>query len=169
MMLKPVLKGHWYALLSAAAGVVLLMLWWCFVRNVILVGSCRFYLEAVTYEQTRGSRIFFLYRIRRVRRIAGAMLRKYLYQWLWSLTIIGGWIKGYSYMMVPYLLAENPELTGREAVTVSREMMDGHKQEAFLLDCSFLGWTLLSFLTLGLVNMFYANSYRAGAKTMFYL
>ena len=169
MMLKPVLKGHWYALLSAAAGVVLLMLWWCFVRNVILVGSCRFYLEAVTYEQTRGSRIFFLYRIRRVRRIAGAMLRKYLYQWLWSLTIIGGWIKGYSYMMVPYLLAENPELTGRAAVTVSREMMDGHKREAFWLDCSFLGWTLLSLLTLGLVNMFYANSYRAGAKTMFYL
>ena len=169
MLLRPVLKGHWYALFSAAAGVVLLMLWWCFVRNVILVGSCRFYLELVTYEQTGGSRIFFLYRIRRVCRIAGAMLRRYLYQWLWSLTIIGGWIKHYSYMMVPYLLAENPELTGKKAIAVSREMMRGHKREAFLLDCSFLGWTLLSIVTLGLVNMLYTNPYRAGAKTMFYL
>ena len=167
MLLRPVLKGHWYALFSAAAGVVLLMLWWCFVRNVILVGSCRFYLELVTYEQTGGSRIFFLYRIRRVCRIAGAMLRRYLYQWLWSLTIIGGWIKHYSYMMVPYLLAENPELTGKKAIAVSREMMRGHKREAFLLDCSFLGWTLLSIVTLGLVNMLYTNPYRAGAKPCF--
>ena len=40
--------------------------------------------------------------------------------WLWSLTIVGGIIKRYSYAMVPYIVAENPDLGARQAVTLSR-------------------------------------------------
>lgn len=43
----------------------------------------------------------------------------------WSLTIVGLPIKHYSYKMVPYLLAENPNLKPREAIMLSRQMMDG--------------------------------------------
>ena len=97
------------------------------------------------------------------------MLRKSLYQGLWYLTLAGGWIKGYSYMMVPYLAAENPDIKGREAIAVSRKMMRGNKWNAFLMDCSFLGWNLLSLFTLGLINIFYANPYKQGARAELYL
>ncbi|MCI8465933.1 MAG: DUF975 family protein [Lachnospiraceae bacterium] len=169
LLLDPLLEGAWLSLISAAAGAALLFFWWLLIRNIIQVGSCRFFLEAHTYNNTKGNRIFFLYKIGRMWRVALIMLRKFLYQWLWSLTIIGGWIKGYSYLMVPYLAAENPNLKGREAIDISRQMMQGNKWRAFVLDCSFLGWHLLSILTLGLVDILYANPYKAGARAELYL
>ena len=169
LILDPSIDGAWLSLISAAVGAALLFFWWLLVRNIIRVGGCRFFLEADTYNHTKGNRIFFLYRIRRVWAVARIMLRKSLYQWLWSLTVIGGWIKGYSYMMVPYLAAENPDIKGREAIRISRKMMQGNKWKAFLMDCSFLGWSLLSTITLGLVNILYANPYKAGAKAELYL
>ena len=169
LILDPIIDGAWLSLISAAVGAALLFFWWLLVRNIIRVGGCRFFLEADTYNHTKGNRIFFLYRIRRVWAVARIMLRKSLYQWLWSLTVIGGWIKGYSYMMVPYLAAENPDIKGREAIRISRKMMQGNKWKAFLMDCSFLGWSLLSTITLGLVNILYANPYKAGAKAELYL
>ena len=169
LFLDPILEGAWLSLISAAAGAALLFFWWLLVRNIIQVGSCRFFLEAHTYRVTKGNRIFFLYKVGRMWRVALIMLRKFLYQWLWSLTIVGGWIKGYSYMMVPYLAAENPNIKGGEAIRVSRQMMKGNKWRAFLLDCSFLGWHLFSYLTLGLLDILYANPYKAGARAALYL
>ena len=60
---------------------------------------------------------------------------------------------------MPYLLAEHPELSGTQAITLSRQMMNGHKGRAFVLDLSFLGWILLSALTLGILGVFYVNPY----------
>ena len=79
---------------------------------------------------------------------------------LWTcLFIIPGIIKSYSYRMVPYILADNPELGAVEAITLSRQMMDGNKGRAFLLDLSFIGWTILTIITLGIVGLFWANPY----------
>lgn len=55
----------------------------------------------------------------------------------------------FSYAMVPYLLRDYPELTWREAMQTSREMMNGHKMELFVLQMTFLGWAILAILTLG--------------------
>ena len=52
--------------------------------------------------------------------------------------------------MTPYILIDHPELPVNEAITKSREMMNGHKLELFALQFSFIGWSLLSMLTLGL-------------------
>jgi uncharacterized membrane protein len=82
---------------------------------------------------------------------------------LWSLLlIIPGIVKYYEYLMVPYLLAENPYLSREEAFAESKRMMDGEKWNAFVLDLSFLGWILLSELTAGLVGVFYVNPYVNG-------
>jgi len=63
---------------------------------------------------------------------------------LWSLLfIIPGIIKSYSYAMTPYILAEHPEMTAREAITKSRHLMDGNKLRLFCLSFSFIGWGLL--------------------------
>ena len=67
-----------------------------------------------------------------------------LYTILWSLLfVIPGLIKQYSYAMTPYILAEHPEMTANEAITRSREIMDGNKWRLFCLGFSFIGWSLL--------------------------
>ena len=48
-----------------------------------------------------------------------------LYQMLWSLTIVGGVIKYFSYYLVPYIAAENPDISPREAINLSRRLMKG--------------------------------------------
>lgn len=84
------------------------------------------------------------------------------FQFLWSLTLIGGVIKRYSYFLVPYIAAENPDVRALEAVTLSRRMMRGHKWECFLMEMSFLGWVILGGATLGISEIFYSNPYRMG-------
>ena len=89
---------------------------------------------------------------------------------LWSmLFLIPGIIKAYSYRMVPYIIKDNPELSATEVITRSREMMDGNKGRAFLMDLSFIGWFLLSLVTLCLSEVFWSGPYYENAKAAFYL
>lgn len=82
------------------------------------------------------------------------------YVFLWSLLlIVPGIVKGYEYRMIPYLLAENPRLSKAEAFRLSKQMMDGEKGHAFLLDLSFIGWVLLTVCTCGLLGLFYVAPY----------
>lgn len=91
-----------------------------------------------------------------------------LYVFLWSLLfIIPGIIAEYSYAMTPFIMAEHPELTASEAITASKELMDGHKGELFVLNLSLLGWTLLCILTLNIGNL-WLNPYRNAAYAAFY-
>jgi uncharacterized membrane protein len=64
--------------------------------------------------------------------------------------LIGIFILNYAYRMVPYIIQEYPELSPREALKLSREMMRGHKWNLFVLDLTFMGWVLLTILTLGI-------------------
>ena len=92
--------------------------------------------------------------------IVKTMFLKQLYIFLWTLLfIVPGIIKGYEYRMIPYILAENPEISSREAFDMSRQMMDGNKWAAFVLDLSFLGWMILSVFTCGILAIFYVNPY----------
>ncbi|MBQ4416795.1 MAG: DUF975 family protein [Butyrivibrio sp.] len=89
---------------------------------------------------------------------------------LWTmLLVIPGIIKAYSYRLVPYLIKDHPELSATETITRSRELMNGHKMEAFILDLSFIGWYLLGVITLNLVNIFWTDPYRHSASAAFYL
>ena len=59
-------------------------------------------------------------------------------------------------------------MTARQAITLSRRMMKGHKWECFLFELSFLGWEVLGALTLGLLNIFYTNPYKMAAFARYY-
>ena len=92
--------------------------------------------------------------------VVGGMFLKDLFLFFWTLLfIIPGIIKSYSYRMVPYILADQPELSATAAITRSRQMMKGNKWRTFVLDLSFILWWLLSFLTLGLVGLFFVHPY----------
>ena len=139
-----------------------------FVANMLRVGECRFFLESRKYRDTKISKILFLYRHRIFKEPAKIMFFRWLYNGLWYLTIVGGIIKAYEYRMIPYIIAENHEVTRAEAFALSKEMMRGQKWKAFMLDVSFLGWEILSILTFGLVGIFYLNSYMMAADTELY-
>ena len=62
--------------------------------------------------------------------------------------------------MIPYLLADHPEMTRKEAFAASKAMMKGNKWKAFVLDLSFILWSMLGALTLGIVTVFYVEPYR---------
>lgn len=79
----------------------------------------------------------------------------------WTLLfVIPGIVKMYEYQMIPYLLAENPNLTKEQAFALSKQMMTGNKWNAFILDVSFIGWDFLSACTLGILAIFYVQPYK---------
>lgn len=83
-----------------------------------------------------------------------------LFTGLWSLLfVIPGIIKSYEYRMIPYILAENPQMSSKDAFAKSKEMMSGNKWKAFVLDWSFIGWHILGILTLGIAEIFYVAPY----------
>ena len=90
----------------------------------------------------------------------GAMFLTDLFLFLWfCLLFIPGIIKSYSYRMVPYILADHPEYGAMEAIKESCRIMKGNKFKAFLLDLSFIGWFILTAITLGILGLFYVNPY----------
>jgi uncharacterized membrane protein len=87
------------------------------------------------------------------------MFKKSVLIFLWSLLlVIPGIIKSYEYRMIPYLLAENPNMNPDRAFEISKMMTDGEKFEIFVLDLSFIGWYMLGALFFGLGG-FFVNPY----------
>lgn len=102
--------------------------------------------------------------------VVKTMFLKNLYIVLWTLLfIIPGFVKLYEYRMIPYLMAEYPDMASDEAFRISREMMMGNKWETFVLDLSFFGWNILSALTLGLTGIFYSGPYQILTNAALYL
>lgn len=91
------------------------------------------------------------------------------FTFLWSmLFVIPGIIRGYAYSQARYIVADNPNMTARQALKESIRIMRGHKWEYFVLELSFIGWNLLTLLTFGL-SAIYSSPYKAAAKANFYL
>lgn len=91
-----------------------------------------------------------------------------LFTLLWSLLlVVPGIIKGISYSMSYYILAENPELSALEAINKSKQITQGHKWEIFVTHLSFMGWAIVCSLTMGIgylwlvpyINITMANIY----------
>lgn len=143
-------------------------LFWFLVQNTYPVIIRRIFLEGLNYSRVTPQRFLFLLRIKKWLKASRIMFVRYIFYTLWCLTIGGILIKRYSYFMVPYIAAENPDMNGREAVTLSRRIMQGHKWECFVLELSFLGWQILGLLTFGLFNVLYTNPYKTAVFTQYY-
>lgn len=129
-----------------------------FIGNIFEVGSDRFFIvNTVTVASI--SEIFHGFTTRYLRNVITLLLRT-IYIALWSLLfVIPGIVKTYSYRLVPYILADDPEISCSEAFRLSRSLMRGNKWRAFVLDLSFIGWEILSAFTLGLLHIFYVGPY----------
>ena len=146
-----------FSIVAGTSSIVTLLLN-AFVFRPLEIGGRHFFLNnsdgrANIYDFIDGFRFNYLNNVL-------TMFLRDLFVALWTmLFIIPGIVKMYAYSLVPYILAENPEIGAMDAIKLSNEMMKGHKWKAFLLDLSFIGWIILTILTFGLVGVFFANPY----------
>ena len=150
----------------------LLMLLGILVLEPICVGGARFFLDNAKKpeEQTSLNRLTMAFRDRNYMNIVLNLLWRDIMITLWSLLlVIPGIIKSYEYRMVPYLLAEYPEMRRKDVFQKSKEMMYGQKWKAFLLDWSLFFWDYLSILTFGLAGIFFVYPYEHAVNAELYL
>lgn len=137
--------------------VIGLVLTW-FVKNPFIVGCKSFFLKNRVENATFGC-VMDGFR-GNYGRVVVTMLFKDLLIFVGTLLlIIPEIILTYSFRMVPYILAENPDMEATEVLKLSRDMMQGNKWNAFVLDLSFLGWILLTICTCGILGIFYVSPY----------
>lgn len=141
---------------------------WIFLINMYQVISRRIFLEGRVYKKVPMQRFLFLLRIKSWTRTSWTMFVTSAFYSLWCLTLVGIFIKRYSYILVPYIVAENPKIKTLDAINLSRKMMDGHKWECFKLEMSYIGWVILGGLTFGLTEILYSNPYRIATITEYY-
>lgn len=134
--------------------------------SIISVGYARFNLDLVDRGEPGFETLFGYFSYWKTTAIARLLQSVYIL--LWSLLfIIPGIIATYSYAMTEFILAEKPDLTASEAIARSKEMMSGNRWRLFCLHFSFIGWDILSSLTLGIGNL-WLRPYKQAANAAFY-
>ncbi len=160
--------GPGMMLVFSSISIIFAFFYQIFISNILLVGEKRFFLENRSYRKTLVSKIFFLFKLRCIRHPAWIMFLRSLFQILWNITIVGGIVKHYEYILIPYILAENPKISRKDAFFLSKQLMRRSKWKFFLLDLSFLGWQILSLFTLGLLDLLFVNPYITACRTELY-
>lgn len=120
------------------------------VGGAVTLGYVKFNLKLVDYKPASFADLFSEFH-----RFGTGFLMQFLrnlYTALWSLLfVIPGIYAAYGYAMTPYILLENPEMTANEAITESKNLMNGNRWRLFCLEISFIGWNILCLLfTFGL-------------------
>ena len=134
----------------------------------LTVGEKRYFIKARNGEDTKVGIMAEVFKKGSWKNIAVTMILRDIYNLLWFITIIGGFIKLYEYKMIPYILADNPKIEKKKAFELSKQMMNGNKWKAFVLDLSFIFWNILSILTFGILNILYVNPYKVATSTELY-
>lgn len=144
------------SLFAAIMGVALIFLIWGIVIFIIggatTLGYVKYNLAIVDDKDPELKEIFSQYH--RLGTGFGMQFFRAIFTFLWSLLlVIPGIIACYRYYMTPFILVENPEMTAREAIAESKELMKGNKWRLFCLELSFIGWELLAVLIMWIVMM----------------
>lgn len=151
-----------------ATGGTLFTLLGIFVIPIFEIGCDKFFVRNATDDASLGD-VLDGFRNGYGKNVLTMFLVK-LFIVLWTfLLVIPGIVKSYSYMLVPYILADTPNVSRKEAILLSRQLMNGNKMDAFVLDLSFIGWEILNALTVGILGVFYVNPYIHATKAELYL
>ena len=139
-----------------------------YIVNVLPVINRRLFLEGRVYAKLPLDRLVYLMRIRKQMHVAFVKLVKSIILTVMNFTVVGGIYFYYAYYLVDYILAENPTISLKDALSLSRNMMKGHKLECFKWQFSMAGWYILDVCTFGISAIFYSNMYRMSVMCEFY-
>lgn len=133
-----------------------------FLLNPLRLGAIKYFIEAARGEKKAGDigLIGYAFGGGRYKNIVKTLFLRDLYVFFWSLLfLIPGIIKSYEYAMIPYILAERPDLETEKIFALSKRMMSGDKCNVFILDMSFIGWMFIVLFSFGLASVFYVGPY----------
>lgn len=159
----PIVTTIVFGLLGAAAivGTAIGLVYAFFVGNPVRVGMSHFFLSS-RKGNVDFPKMFYAFKAGQYMDIVKAMAWRFLFTFLWLLAlIIPGIIKAYAYSMVPYILADNPNIGYDRALKLSMDMTRGYKFRIFVLQLSFLGWFLLGLILCGVSVLFVMPYYEA--------
>lgn len=138
------------------------------ILSPLAMGLIDWYRRTI-YRRTPLTEVFAQYTGGRFWGAIGTTVLIAVYTWLWSLLfIVPGIIKAYSYSQARFIKAENPNIPASRAIELSMIMMNGHKWELFVMQFTFIGWFLLSALTLHILGIVYVFPYYIAALTFAY-
>ncbi len=168
--IDPLIDGKMLGFALAAFGIIALIVllvgiaFRIFLGYPLEIGGRKFFVQSSRYSAdlnhlgygfTKGNYLSMV----------KTMFFRDLYTFFWSLLfIIPGIVKYYAYSMVPYILADNPQMETDQAISMSMSLTKGHKLNMWVLDLSFIGWYILGTLALGIGTLFvlpYENATKA--------
>jgi len=119
------------------------------ISGALALGVATFFLAIARGQEAQLPMVFGGFQ--RFGSALGAYFFMALFTILWTLLlIIPGIIASLSYSMTYYIMADDPSIGCRDAISRSKEMMNGMKWKFFCLGFRFIGWSLLCCLTLGI-------------------
>lgn len=119
------------------------------INSLLMLGFNSFYLKLSRGEQVTYKELFSKTNMFSVALLSIILMS--IFVTLWSLLlVIPGIIAAISYSQFPYILLDNPNMSAMDAIKMSKNMMQGHKADYFVLMLSFIGWSILAALTLGI-------------------
>ncbi len=134
--------------------------------STVTLGYSKFNLAIIDVREAKIGNLFEYFKIWKSAAIM--QLLRFVYIFLWSLLfIIPGVVASYSYSMTPYIMAEFPEISPKEALRASQKLMYGNRYRLFCLDVSFIGWHILAILSFG-IGYLWLTPYINAAKADFY-
>ncbi len=137
------------------------------IGGAVTLGYVRFNLNLVDRKPAAFADLFSGFH-----RFGTAFLMQLLravFTFLWSLLfVIPGIYAAYGYAMTPYILLENPNMTANEAITASKQLMDGNRFRLFCLEISFLGWAILCVLLTCGIGYLWLVPYMEASFAAFY-
>ena len=145
---------------------LILLLYQVFFANVLACGE-----SAAALTLWRGQALHAEYAFcgfSDYKRIMTGRLYHAVISFLWLLIPVYGLTRLYSYLMVPFILINKPQLSAKEAMSYSRAIMQGYRWKYFCLRLSFIGWRLLNSFTYGILGIFYVYPYYDAACAGFY-
>lgn len=131
------------------------------------IGTTAFFISLIENENYEAKDLFKYYHVF-VKVIGVTILMGLIVMLGYICFIIPGIILTLSYSLVPIILIKKPELGIVETLKYSREKMQGHKLDAFVLGLSFIGWAILGTLTFGILYI-WLFPYMQLTFTKFYL
>lgn len=139
----------------------------------LAIGLNHFYIHLIYSQETPTTGDPFTQAISGYGRKLGGYWWQLLFQFLWMLIpvagIVVGIVKMYAYAMTPYILSDCTNVKAKDALKLSMRIMKGKKWKLFVFQLSFIGWTLLNVLTLGILGIFFVSPYMNSAMACWYL
>jgi len=136
------------------------------VVGVNLLGE---YIKVWNREDAKVMALFTGLKVNFLRKLGG-VLWQLLWTVLWSLLlIVPGIVKSMSYYFTPNILVDCPDVKATDAIKISMKITEGHKMDVFIFILSWIGWFILSVLSLMILYVVYVGPYFYTADAGFYI